>query len=77
MARKVRKVGDNEITPYQGNYNNSATARSERQRQARAQSRKRTQVRRNEEFEEIFGPYLYAIVIGAIVVMGIVAIALS
>lgn len=77
MARKVRKVGDHEITPYQGNYNNSATVRSERERQARAQSRKRTQVRRNEEFEETFGPYLYALVIGAIVVMGIVAIAMS
>ena len=77
MTKKPRSVGDDEISPYQGTGDNASTVRSEKTRYQKAQSRKRTAIRNQERFDENYGPWVYGMVIAAIVFMGVVAISME
>jgi hypothetical protein len=74
MNKKIRHVGDDEISPYLGLGNSSSTINSERVRKQNAQSKKRNKIRNNERFNSYYGVWAYGLVIAAIVLMGIVAI---
>jgi hypothetical protein len=77
VKRPNRIIHDDEISPWQGDPDNPMAINSASERRSRAQSRKRTQIRRQEHWDETFGPYANAIIVGAIAFMGIVAFALS
>lgn len=59
-----RKVDDSEISEWQNNPFNNPTTRSDSERKSRAQSRKRTQVRRNEEFNALWPLWLVMAIVG-------------
>jgi hypothetical protein len=64
-----RKVHDNEISEWQNNPQNNPTIRSDAERKAKAQSRKRRQVRAREQDAELWP--LYALVL--LVALGFMA----